>query len=394
MTGITVVGAGPYGLSLAAHLGARGIDHRVFGTPMQFWDKVATAGERRYLKSYCFGTNLSTPAPGFSFADFSAPRGLETYEPCSIRQFTDYGNWFQKANVDWVEPVDVTRIARSGKGFEVTLADGQQFASARVVVATGLACFEHTPATLRNLPPQLVTHTSNVERFSAFSGRDVAVIGAGQSALEAAALLHECGANPELLVRDDDVRWQTRTPRERSLWRRIRSPIAGLGSGPKAWTLTRFPGMLHHAPTGWRTDFVKHHLPAEGAWWLRDRVMDELPIKYGVSVTHAEEEGGKVTLRMRDVNGSESSAAYDHVIAGTGYSIDVDSLAFLDPRLRGLIRVHERAPQLGSTFESSVPGLHFVGPLSAMSFGPLFRFVVGAEYTSRTVAGHLAGAAR
>ena len=152
-TAVAIIGAGPYGLSLAAHLAARNIEHRIFGRPMLFWSQIAEAGGERYLKSYCFGTNISTPTPGFSFADYSKPRGLETFEPCSIGDFAAYGHWFQERNVAWVEPIDVTLIEPHADGFAVTLADGERFVAARVVVATGLACFDYVPPVLASLPP-------------------------------------------------------------------------------------------------------------------------------------------------------------------------------------------------------------------------------------------------
>jgi 2-polyprenyl-6-methoxyphenol hydroxylase-like FAD-dependent oxidoreductase len=58
---VAIIGAGPYGLSLSAHLAARNIEHRIFGRPMLFWSQVADAGGDRYLRTYCFGTNISTP---------------------------------------------------------------------------------------------------------------------------------------------------------------------------------------------------------------------------------------------------------------------------------------------------------------------------------------------
>jgi FAD-dependent urate hydroxylase len=196
------------------------------------------------------------------------------------------------------------------------------------------------------------------------------------------------------LVRDDAILWQNRVAKERSLWRRLRSPISGLGTGPKAWALTSFPGAMHRMPTGWRTNFVKNHLPAEGAWWLRERVENRVPIQFGVTVVEARTATSRVALRLRDAkDGSERSLMVDHVIAGSGYVIDVDRLDFLDSKLRGAIRCLERAPRLNASFEASVPGLHFIGPASAMSFGPLFRFVVGADYTARTVSAHLASRA-
>ena len=84
---IAIIGAGPYGLSLAAHMAERNIEHRIFGSPMQFWSQIAEAGGERYLKSYCFGTNISTPRPGYSFADYSEPRGSGDVRAVFNRRF-------------------------------------------------------------------------------------------------------------------------------------------------------------------------------------------------------------------------------------------------------------------------------------------------------------------
>jgi FAD-dependent urate hydroxylase len=391
---VAVIGAGPYGLSLAAHLAARKIEHRVFGQPMAFWSQIARAGRERYLKSYCFGTNISSPAPGSSFADYNGPRGLETFEPCSIENFADYGLWFQARNVGWVEPVDVVQVERTARDYAITLANGERLSARHVVVATGLASFAHIPSVLSKLPAALTTHSSAVERFAAFKGLEVAVVGAGQSALEAAALLREAGANPQLLIRKPEIRWMKRDARSRSLWRRVRSPISGLGSGPKAWALTNFPGTLHHLPESWRTNFVKTHLPPEGAWWLRSRVENQIPVHAEATIVEGRETGNRVALRIRSRGQRrERQLVVDRVVAGTGYVVDMDRIGFLHPGLRSAIDCHERAPRLDSSFQSSVPGLRFIGPTSAMSFGPLFRFVVGADYTARKVASHLASEA-
>lgn len=387
---VAIIGAGPYGLSLAAHLAARNVEHRIFGSPMRFWSDVAEAGGERYLRTYCFGTNISTPHPGFSFADYSRPRGLETFEPCSIRDFATYGHWFQQAKVPWVEPVDVAHVAAPARGFTVTLENGERLDADRVVVATGLAGFASVPPAIAALPPAVASHTSRISNFAAFKGRDVAVLGAGQSALEAAALLLEVGARPQLLVREDAIRWMSRVPQARSLWRRLRSPISSLGSGPKAWALARFPGALHRLPAAWRTRLIKNHLPPEGAWWLRERVENRMPVHVDSTVTGAREVDGRAALRLRVANdGVERELLVDHVIAGTGYDIDVERLVFLDSTLRGAIQRLGRAPSLNANFETSVPGLSVIGPSSAVSFGPLFRFVAGSEYTARVVSAHL-----
>jgi FAD-dependent urate hydroxylase len=399
---VAIIGAGPYGLSLAAHLRARKIEHRIFGRPMRFWADIAAAGGERYLKSYCFGTNISAPAPGYSFADYNGPRGLETFEPCSIENFVAYGNWFQQSNVPWVETVNVESVEQRASGFALKLGDGERCIADRVVIATGLTGFSYVPPELALLPKPLVTHTSEVASFAAHKGRDVAVIGAGQSALEAAALLQEAGAQPQLLVRGNSILWQTRIPLKRSFWRRLRSPISKLGTGPKAWALTRFPGAMHRVPETWRIRFVRSHLPPEGAWWLRDRVENKMPISLGARLVAAHEAAGRVTLDLSlATEGCKRRVTVDHVIAGSGYKIDVDRLHFIHPKLRAAIRRCEGAPRgapsgaprLNAAFETSVPGLYFIGPASAMSFGPLFRFVVGAEYSVRVISARLAAKA-
>ena len=253
MGAVAIIGAGPYGLSIAAHLAARNVEHRIFGRPMQFWSQITDAGGERYLKSFCFGTNISSPVPGSSFSDYSTPQGLETFEPCSMGQFTAYGLWFQQRNVPWVEPVNVSRVEKQGDAFAVTLENGDCMNATHVVVATGLDYFYHLPRALATLPPNLATHTSKITRFAEYKGRDVAVIGAGQSALEAAALLNEAGARPILLVRASSILWHSRYSRERSLWQRMRAPLSGLGVGPKAWALTNLPGAAHRMPSRWRT---------------------------------------------------------------------------------------------------------------------------------------------
>jgi hypothetical protein len=386
---VAIVGAGPYGLSLAANLSASNIGFRIFGTPMAFWSAIATAGHGRYLKSFCFGTNIDVPKAGYGFSEWSEARGLESFEPCSIQQFVDYGLWVQQRCVTSLERKNVVAIRQEASAFHLTLADGETLLAGRVVLATGLSGFDHLPRPFADLPSALCTHTVNVSGFTGFAGQSVAVIGGGQSALEAAALLCEAGATPTLIVREDEVSWMTALSRQRSLWRRIRSPVSGLASGPKAWLLTKVPGAVHYLPNRLRTLIVAKHLPPEGAWWLRDRVDGKAETLTATSVADAREDAGACVLTL-SANGNRLQRRFDHVIAGTGFKVDVDRLGFLDAGLRQAIRRIMGSPRLNRRFETSVKRLHVIGPASALSFGPLFRFVVGAHYTVRTLARHFA----
>ncbi|MGO4286041.1 NAD(P)-binding domain-containing protein [Bosea sp. TAB14] len=386
---VAIIGGGPYGLSLASHLAARNVPHRIFGQPMAFWSQIARAGSRRYLKSYCFGTNISSPQPGSTFADYNEPRGLETFEPCSIANFAEYGLWFQERHVDWIEPVDVANVSRRGQSYLLTLSNGDAVEASDVIVATGLANFAKMPHALRALPGALATHTARVESFAAFQGLEVAVIGSGQSSLEAAALLHEAGASPRLLIRKPSTLWMTRGSRTPTLWQRVRWPVSALGGSPKAWALTQFPGAFHRLPACGRALFLRNFLPPEGAWWLRERVEALVPVEYDTSVVAGQAIGNRVSLRLRGADKQDRELLVDRVIAGTGYEVNVERIPFLAPELRSAIARQGCAPRLDASFQSSVRGLRFAGPASSMSFGPVFRFVAGAEYTARTIAAAL-----
>src|SRR5262249_29716042 len=146
-------------------------------------------------------TNIAVPERGHDFPRWLAERGLETLEPISYADFTEYGLWVQRRCVPDVEPLDVASLRLDGAGgYELVLSDGQSVRARRVVVATGLHGLQHVPELLAGLPESLVSHTFGQYDFRRWAGKEVAVIGAGQSALEVSVLLHEAGARPTLLA--------------------------------------------------------------------------------------------------------------------------------------------------------------------------------------------------
>ena len=98
---------------------------------------------------------------------------------------------------------------------------------------------------------------------------------------------------------------------------------------------------------------------------------------------------GRAHLSFTDPNGVECTNVADHVIAATGYRVNLDRLTFLNSDLRAGIRTAGGSPVLRMSFESSVPGLYFLGNAAAVSFGPMLRFVYGAAYASTRLARHL-----
>jgi pyridine nucleotide-disulfide oxidoreductase len=387
-TDVAIIGSGPYGLALATHLRSRGIEHRIFGPPMQTWRSMSPG---MYLKSLGFATNIYTPRRHFTLPEYCLARGLEEFEPIAIADFARYGMWVQQQLVPYAEEAKIRELGRLNGMFTLTLETGEHVRARRVVVAVGLSYYEHLPTVLSDLPRELASHTSEHGDFTPFAGSDVTVLGGGQSALQAAALLYENGAKVRMVVRQE-VHWGGHMPRgqKRSLIERVRVPSSVLGHGRDNWVLQHVPMLMHYLPAERRLQFTHEHLGPGGAWWLRDRVEGKFPIQQRCEVTEATVKQGKIALRVQQQGLGESSIRTDHVIAGTGYKVDVDRLAFMNWELAREIRRIERAPRLSRHFESSVEGLYFVGPASAPSFGPLFRFVAGAAYTAPTVARHLA----
>lgn len=383
-TSVAIIGAGPYGLSLAANLAARGVETALFGRAMAFWETIACAAPERYLKSFCFGADIPVPE-AISFSDWSRERGLESFEPCAMGDFVTYGLDLQRRFVPFVSANAVIDVQMAGPRFWLRAEAGEELLAEHVVVATGLSCFEQIPRELARLPAELLLHSNAVTDYARYHGKRVAIIGGGQSALEAAALVREAGGEAELIVRERSIHWMSRLPRERSLLKKLRSPISGLGSGPKSWILTNLPGACRLLPDGPRMNFLRRHLPPEGAWWLRPRVEGKISTRLATVVRGTSASGGEVALALSAYGGPAEESRYDSVIAATGFRPEVDRLLFLCQELRDRVRRIDGAPRLDQNFQSSVPGLYFVGPSSAASFGPLFRFVVGAHHTTATL---------
>ena len=81
-----VVGAGPYGLSIAAHFRAHNIETLVIGRPMASWSANMPVGMA--LKSEIFASNLSDPLRQHTLENFYRARGLAyrpVGNPCPLR---------------------------------------------------------------------------------------------------------------------------------------------------------------------------------------------------------------------------------------------------------------------------------------------------------------------
>ena len=385
---VAIVGAGPYGLSIAAHLRNRGVGFRIFGNPMESWRAQMPAG--MFLKSEGFASDIYDPERRFTLKSFCTQNGLsyaDTGLPIPRETMAKYGLCFQRQLVPNVENRTVVGLDWSSKEFLLQLDNGETLTARRVIVAVGSNYFQYVPPSLAHLPAPLLSHSSEHHELTRFAGHDVTVVGGGASALDLAALLHEIGAQVRLVARQPSVVFLSK-PVPRSLWYRLRYPMSGIGGGWRSRFFADAPMLFRYLPQQIRVRTIKTYLGPAGAWFVKDRIAGCVPLLLARAPEYAELRDGRAYLRCKG-DGGESELLTDHVIAATGYRVDIGRLDFLSEKVRASLQLIESAPVLSRNFESSVPGLYFVGLASAYCFGPVMRFLFGAGYTARRLSEHL-----
>lgn len=381
---VIVIGAGPYGLSAGAHLKRKGIKACVLGEPMEFW--ASKMPEGMLLRSPREASNLSDPDSAFTLDAYEAAVGKQPAAPVPLDTFVAYGKWFRQQLGSDLDTRKVAEVERENELFRVTMQDGQIIRSKRVVVAAGIGQFKRKPEVFGNLPESQASHCYERRGILNFAGKRVVVIGAGQSALESAALLHEAGASVEIISRQPFFRWvgihgwlHHMGPISKMLYTKHDVGPAGISR------LVAMPNLVSCIPLGTRDKIRKRAVRPAGSKWLIERTKD-IKTSHGRSVVQAISSGDAVRLKLDD--GSEREV--DHIVMGTGYSADIAKYEFLSRDLVAKVNQFDGYPRLRRGFQSSVPGLHFLGATAARSFGPLLYFVTGTEFACKELVGYLA----
>lgn len=373
---VVIIGAGPYGLSAAAHLKANGCDVRVFGEPMEFWANKMPEG--MLLRSPRVASNISDPNHAYTLEAYEAFAKIPAAAPLPLSTFVGYGRWFRHHLGSSLDQRTVARVEQASGTFRLTIADGETIQAGRVIVATGIGPFRKKPAVFNDLPLLNISHCYEGRDVKGFAGKRVIVIGAGQSSLESAALLHEAGADVELIVRKDALRWIGKHK-----WLHRMGPISQMlysshDVGPLGISrLVAYPRLVSCIPLKLRDKIRTRAVKPGGSQWLPPRLAT-VKVTAGQAVSKAKAIGNEVALTLED--GSERRA--DHVLCGTGYSVDIARYDFLPHELSGRVEQFDGYPKLARGFASTVPGLHFIGATAARSFGPLLYFVAGTEFAS------------
>ena len=374
---VTIIGAGPYGLAAAAYLRDSGVETRVFGEPMSFWERQMPAG--MCLRSNLGASHIADPKQQLTLNEYCRQNGNLISKPIPLRLFADYGHWFQRRAAPDVEKRQVLKIEPGDSSFKVTLADGEEYSSRRVIIAAGISSFANKPHVFSGVPSALSSHSSEHNDLGKFKGQHVVVIGAGQSALESAALLQEAGAQVEVIARSKALNWVGLHPRLHHLGLISKLLYSSRDVGPAGISrLVSMPHLFRLFPRQFQNRTAYRAIRPAVAGWLQPRIQS-VPVTFGREVVSAQAKGSQVQLKLDD----HSDRTVDHALLATGFRIDISRYPFLSAPLLNKITTVDGYPVLRPGLECSIPGLHFAGKPAAWSFGPLLGFVSGTEFASK-----------
>jgi len=379
---VVVIGAGPYGLSAAAYLQHAGTDPYVLGQSMAFWKKNMPS--RMLLRSKSEASNIAAPQKHLSITAYEKTIGRKIVDPLPIEDFIAYGEWFQRQVTSNLDTRQVEKISHDGCVFELTLDDGERLQSKSVVLALGIGPFFYRPEQFAGIPREIAPHSSDLNDFSQFRGKRVAVIGKGQSALEYAALLHESHAEVQILTRASALTFRPFAWRKNLFRKLTPGPLRGfsyrvfpptdLGDIRTARKMAD-PDLFRRQSPEIQEKLLKDCAKPVGAYWLPSR-LEGVPVRTTVSVARAAIVGAALRLELTDGTTDE----VDLVVLATGYKIDVSKYRILDSALQERVQKTEDGyPVLDTGLQTSVNGLYMAGVIGERTLGPTLRFVTGTS---------------
>lgn len=366
-----IIGAGPFGLTLAAHLKQQGIDHLVVGKPMEFWEKNMPEG--MYLRS---GSDWHLDVSGVYTMDaFIEQRGLTTgeVEPIALDFYLEYVRWFLQQTQPSIYSAYVVDLQQMAQGFTAKLDDGTTIEAQNVVVAVGFQYFAFTPDELSALLPKgKFSHTCHAVHLEAFTQKRVLIIGGRQSAFEWTALLQEKGAS------EVHVSYRHDTPQFAvAHWDWVMEVVNNIGQHP-----TWFRELSSEDKEKYR-----YRLWAEGRLkvepWLDERVHHSNVYLHPHTQVIKAELTPVDSVKIELNNGEKLEV--DHIITATGYKVETSQVPFLNPNLLSVLQCSNGFPNLDAHFQSNLPGLFFTSFMAGQDFGPFFGFTIGVRTAAQLI---------
>ena len=368
---LLIIGAGPFGLAVAAQASHLGIEHIVAGKPMEFWQKSMPAG--MYLRSAC-DWHLD-PANVHTIDNFLAERRqtARDVEPLSLEFYLSYAEWFQKQKQITAMPWHIQRLDVSDGQFIATTTDGATIKARHIVIAPGFKHFTNIPAELKSrLPAGRYSHTCDFVDFSTARGKRYLIIGGRQSAFEWAALLVEAGASAVYISHRHD------SPSFKAAdWSWVNPLVEAVGEDPSWYR------RLSQA----EKDDISHRLWAEGRLkvepWLEARLNNpRVRVLPRTEVVECAEKNGELNVELS--NGGTITC--DQIILATGYKVDIARLPILAAgNILDQLETRNGFPVLDDHFQTSINGLFITSMPATQDFGPFFAFTISVRVSAKLI---------
>ena len=376
-TNVLIVGAGPFGLSIAALASEKRVQHAIVGVAMEFWRRHMPEG--MYLRSACDWhldpSNVDT-VERFVELQGKTPKDVE---PLSLDFYLSYVDWFQKRKNIQPTAVYIRRLDHVNDHLLATTDDNTTIRAQKVVLAPGFKHFSKVPHELKQrLAPCRFQHTCDFIDFGEATGKRFLIIGGRQSAFEWAALLIESGASAVHLVH------------------RHESPAFAVADwswvNPMVDNLVQDPNWFRRLSNEEKQS-ITQRLWAEGRLkiepWLEPRLADDrVKIWPRTEVIKCNELDGSHRIELS--NGE--IVEVDEIVLATGYKVDVGKLPYLaNGNLLERLETRNGYPCLDDHFETSIPGLFVTSMPAAQDFGPYFGFTISVRTSATLICERLVG---
>jgi len=372
---LLIIGAGPFGLSMAAYAQHLGIDHAIVGQPMEFWRKHMPRD--MYLRStvdWHFD-----PLGVYTLEKFLETQNLKPadVDPLSLSFYLSYAQWFQDRSQIEVLPLVIQRLDSINADeyrFQATTDDGQTIKANHVVIAPGFKYFKHLPAELvTRLPPDRFSHTCDLIDFSGLENKRCLIIGGRQSAFEWAALLHEArAAAVHISHRHESPAFKAAD------WSWVPELVDGMVENPN-W--------FRHLSEQEKDD-VSRRLWAEGRLkvepWLEARITNDVVKLWPLTEVSGCQARPSGEIEVELSNGE--TLLVDHIVMATGYKVRIDRVPFLaEGNIIEKLSVQNGFPVLDDHFQTNLPGLFITSMPAAQDFGPFFAFTVSVRTSAKLI---------